>query len=380
MLIPTRGPRTVTDAVRGPARTGRPTRALLPRLVSGDVAVIDHRDLDQATAQALVAAGVVAVVNAQPMSTGRYPNLGPQVLAEAGIVMVEGIGDSAFARLADEVTVVTIEDGLVRAGEQVIVQGHPLDADAVGESQTRAAEGLATQVESLAHNSAVLLRRESRLLLEGEGLPSLADLVGQRPVVVVGESRPCDLARLRSFVRQEKAVVIGVDGAVRRLRRARIKPAAVVVSDPASVEERHLRAAAKVVTVEPADSRSGVGHAVGRTGLAADVVASGASGDDIALLIAHRTQARVIVAAGLANTLSDYLDRQHPGLGGSFLARLVVGGRLVDAELVPLLHTGRIRPWHVVAGGVVGLSGLAVSIAATPIGQAWLDTLQAAYQ
>ncbi|MFI2707283.1 hypothetical protein ACH5WX_07035, partial [Nocardioides sp. CER28] len=171
MRLPSRSS-TATDlgtGVRGAVRAGRPTRSLLNRLEPGDVAVIDHLDLDQGTARAIVDARVAAVVNAQPMISGRYANLGPEILAEAGIVLVEGIGGSAFARLA-ETDVATVRDGGVYDGAQLIAEGRALDLDDVRLAMAEARAGLAAQLETFTHNSSELLRREQHVLLDGSGL------------------------------------------------------------------------------------------------------------------------------------------------------------------------------------------------------------------
>ena len=67
----------VTGPVTGVARIDRRTKRLVQRLQPGDIAVIDHEDLDRVAAETLIDAGPVAVVNAAASISGRYPNLGP---------------------------------------------------------------------------------------------------------------------------------------------------------------------------------------------------------------------------------------------------------------------------------------------------------------
>ncbi|UDY25270.1 putative cytokinetic ring protein SteA [Nocardioides sp. Kera G14] len=363
--------------VTGPARVGRPTRALLPRLSEGDIAVIDHCDLDRPTAEALVRAGVVCVVNAQPMISGRYANLGPLVLAEAGIPLVEGIGQSAYARLADNPELIHVEGGRISLGEQMVVAGREVDADDVRAAMSRAQQGLAVHLETFTHNAAELVRRDLDVLLERDGLPRLSTRTAGRPVVVVGQAHPAEMVHLRSFIRQERAAVIAVDGASDRLRAHRIEPDVIVLSQTTRLPAtKVLRAARDVVFVTRPDTPSESFESLARVGVSPHVVSTHAGGDDVALLLAHAGDARLIVGAGLPATLADFLDQQRPGLAGSFLARLVAGERYVDAASVALLHTGRIRPWHVAVALVTGLGAVAIATAATPIGQAWLDTVQ----
>src|SRR3954452_1211618 len=77
----------------GIARLDRRTKRLVGRLRPGDIAVIDHVDIDRVAADSLVAVGVAAVLNVKPSISGRYPNLGPEVLIQAGIVLVDDLGE-----------------------------------------------------------------------------------------------------------------------------------------------------------------------------------------------------------------------------------------------------------------------------------------------
>ncbi|MFT4263711.1 MAG: putative cytokinetic ring protein SteA [Nocardioides sp.] len=376
MRISTR-PAPAPRGVTGPARVGRPTKALLPRLGPGDIAVIDHRDLDRRCAEALLRAGVVAVVNAQMMVSGRYANLGPLVLAEAGVVLIEGIGQSAYARLADNPEVVRLDDGRIYAGEQLVVEGRELTHADLRLAMDAAEAGIGVHLETFAHNTTELIRRDLGLLLEAGGLPRLATPLAGRPVVVVGQAEPAEMVHLRGFIHQERAVVIAVEGAADRLRAHRLRPDVVVLTEAERLPStRVLRGAKDVVLVARADALPEVLDSIGRIGVAPHTVTTYAGGDDVAVLLAHAGEARLIVGAGLPATLADFLDQQRPGLAGAFLARLVAGATYVDAHAVALLHTGRVRPWHVAGALAASLAGLGLAIAATPIGQAWLDTLQ----
>ena len=153
MRIPVRQ-RLAVDlpGVVGTARAERRTRALLPRLRPGDVAVIDHLDLDRATAQALVDADVVAVLNAVPMISGRYPNLGPEVLVDSGLLVVDGIGTAGFAAIADG-SAVRLHEGSVYVDGEAVASGRVVDTDTLRAEMNRARAGLLTQLETFTHNS-----------------------------------------------------------------------------------------------------------------------------------------------------------------------------------------------------------------------------------
>src|SRR5512132_3053900 len=87
--------------VSGTVRLDRRTKTLTTRPQPGDIAVIDHVDIDRVSADALVGCKVSAVVNAAPSISGRYPNLGPEILINAGIPLLDDVGKEVFARIKE---------------------------------------------------------------------------------------------------------------------------------------------------------------------------------------------------------------------------------------------------------------------------------------
>jgi uncharacterized membrane-anchored protein len=83
--------------IRGTLRADPRTKDLVKRLRPGDIALIQHRDLDAVAARALVERRVAAVVNASPSISGRYPNQGPSVLLEAEVPLLDEVGEEFFA-------------------------------------------------------------------------------------------------------------------------------------------------------------------------------------------------------------------------------------------------------------------------------------------
>jgi uncharacterized membrane-anchored protein len=366
----------------GTARVERRTRVLLPRLRPGDIAVLDHLDLDRASAQALVDADVAAVVNASAMISGRYPNLGPEVLVDAGILVVDGVGSDGLAAIADGGTV-RVHDGVVYAGDTPVATGREVDPETVRAEMARARTGLATQLETFTHNTTEFLRREEDLLLHGRGVPSLATRVAGRPVVVVvrGHEFESELERIQVFVREQHPVLIGVGRGADVLRAAGLRPDVVVVDATADESEmphvKTLRAARDVVVrLDRGAGRSAVDQ-LERMGVRPLRFESGATPEDAALILADTSEAAVIVGVGMHATLDEFLDSQRSGLASTYLTRLKVGPRLVDAAAVPYLYSGRVRPRHLMLVMLAGLVALAAAIAVTPVGQEWADSLTA---
>jgi uncharacterized membrane-anchored protein len=371
-------PAPAVPGVEGTARVDRRTRGLLSRLRAGDVAVLDHVDLDRATAQSLVDAGVAAVLNASAMVSGRFPNLGPSVLAAAGIPMVDLLGPELFAAVKDGARV-RVLDGTVSLGEETTVTGRALDADLITAQLDDARRGLAHQLDSFTHNSSEFLRREQDLLLHGQGFPRPATRFADRPVVVVapGEDHEAELALVRPFIREQRPVLVGVDAGAHALLAQRLRPDVVVLSDATddAASLKALRAAKDVVVRVDRGAAAAVTERFTNLGLKPLRFESSATGEDAALVLADAGDASVIVGVGMHATLAEFLDRQRAGIASTYLTRLKVGPRLVDATAVPTLYSGRVRPRHLVGVLVAALLALTAAVGTTPVGQDWGTTI-----
>ncbi len=374
--------RPQTEAgVVGTARADRRTSGLLSRVSEGDVAVLDHIDLDGPTAEALVDAGVVAVVNRAPMISGRFPNRGPQVLVDAGIAMVDQAagrdGRDLFAAVSDGRRVV-VRGGAVLVGDGVVARGRELTPDDVARQLADAEAGLSTQLHMLTHNSAEFLRREEALILHGEGVPRLRTRLRGRPVVVVaqGPDAVAELRRLRRYLREVKPVVVATADALDVVRAAGLTPE-VVVLDSRTEEipaAKALRACRDVVVTEAAGGmRTGAAGSdrFERVGVRTIAMETTATPGDAALLLADASGAAPIVGVGMRGTLEEFLDGTREGLGSGYVTRLKVGQRLVDAAAVPMLYSGQLRARHAYLVLLMGLLAVALAVATTDVGHQW---------
>jgi len=392
MKFPSRQPNVDgLPGLSGTARVDRRTPALLHRLRRGDIAVIDHLDLDRAHAEALADAGVVAVVNASSFISGRYPNLGPDLLARAGVTMLDNVGPDVFTAVADGTTVRILGNRLMR-GDETLAEGQVLDAGDVTERMNDARGGLATQLQSFTHNTTEFLRREQDLLLHGQGVPTLSTRVQGRPVVVVVRAYDYreDLRRLKRYLREQRPVLVGVDAGADAIEGAGLRPDIVVVGEHGlgqgtkaseqgqTVTDRALRHAHDVVLHTDRGGRALGSDRLERLGVRPHQLAASGNTEDVALLLADTAGASMIITVGMHATLDEFLDRQRSGLASTFLTRLRVGPKLVDAKGVPQLYAGRVRLWHLAAVLLAGLVALGVAIAATPLGDEWWSSVQAA--
>ena len=370
MKLPSRTETPVPTGTLGTLRAGRPTRSLLPRLRPGDIAVIDHVDLDRATAQRMLDAGVVAVVNAQPMSSGRFPNLGPQLLSEAGVALVDGIGDAGFATLADG-RAARVDGGVVYDGEQRLTAGRVVPPEQVQAEMAQARDGMATQLQTLTHTSTELIRREQGVLLHGVDLPVLGTRLQDRAVLVVaaGAETAGQLRRMRSYLREQRPTVIATASAVATLRAAGLTADVIVVGPDEDVPDaKSLRAAKDVVVCGLTTTHD---ESLARLGSAPHRVPTSLASRDIALVIAQAGAPRVLVAAGMGMGLAGVLDRDRSGAAGAFLSRLAAGPQLVDAGAVPSLYSGRVRFRHILLALLICIVVVAAAIATTDVGHDW---------
>jgi uncharacterized membrane-anchored protein len=381
-------PQTEAAGIVGTARTdhsrphGRRTTELLPRLGNGDIAVLDHLDLDGPTADALVDAGVVAVLNRAAMISGRFPNRGPKILVDAGVALVDqltGVTDRGpLEAIPDGSRIRISADGSVFVDGAVVARGRILSAADIDEQLTAARAGLAAQLNTLTHTSAEFLRREEALLLHGDGVPRLRTRLDGRPVVVVaqGPDDAAELRLLRRYLREVHPVVIAVAEGVEVARAAGLSPDVIVLDARAEdiPAARALRAARDVVVTEaPGGVRAtgGSSERFDRVGVRRVAMQTTAAPADAALLLADACGAGPIIAVGVRGTLEEFLDGSREGLGSGYMTRLKVGSRLVDARAVPMLYSGQLRARHAYLVLLIGLLAVAAAIASTQIGHQW---------
>ena len=366
--------------VSGRARIGRRTKDLTKRLAPGDIAVIDHEDIDRVAAEALVEKKPAAVLNAARSTSGRYPNAGPRILVGAGIVLVDDLGPELMDGLADGEPVLVDADGIVMAHGDRIAHGEVMDPPAVEAALEVARAGLSDQLEAFAENTMQYMIKEKDLLLDGVGTPDVRTSMRDRAVLIVvrGYHYKEDLVTLRPFIRENRPVIIGVDGGADAVLDAGYG-LDMIIGDMDSVSDRALRGTAELVVHAYRDGRAPGMERLRELGVADEAVLFPAFGtsEDIAMLLADEKGASVIVAVGTHGTLEEFLDKGRAGMSSTFLTRLRVGSKLVDAKGVSRLYRQRISTLQLVLLAVAGLLALAVALWATPGGQALFQILGA---
>jgi uncharacterized membrane-anchored protein len=364
--------RTRTDdlpGVTGTARLDRRTKNLVKRLSPGNIAIIDHRDLDRLSADALIERQVGAVVNVSTSISGRYPNQGPRLLVEAGIPLLDEAGPDVFERVAEGATVRLHGEDLY-AGEEVIAKGRLQSVESVEAAMAEAKAGATAQLQAFVANTLEYMTKEGGLLVDGIVTPQLRTRIEGRHVLVVvrGHHHREDLATLRSYIREYKPLMVAVDGGADTLLEAGYQPS-LIVGDMDSVSDRGLRCGAElVVHAYPDGEAPGLARVEG-LGLSAVICPAPGTSEDVALLLADQKGASLIVAVGTHNTLDEFLDRGRAGFSSTFLTRLRVGGKLVDAKGVSRLYRPRVSGWALVVLVLAASVTVLIVLGISPAGQ-----------
>lgn len=369
-------PEPTSPGILGTARVDRRTKGLTKRLHTGDVAVIDHVDIDRVAADALVTAGPAVVLNASRSTSGRYPNLGPEILVDAGIVLVDDLGEAVME--IDEGRSVRVDDGRVYVGETLVAEGTVQTPQTIATNMAEAREGLSDEIERFAENTMDYLRRERDLLLDGVGVPAVTTPLEGRHVLIVvrGYHYREDLATLRPYISEFRPVLVGVDGGADAIIDAGWKPD-MIVGDMDSVSDRALASGAEIVVHAYRDGSAPGLERVTDLGVSPIVFPATGTSEDIAMLLADDSGAEVIVAVGTHATLVEFLDKGRAGMASTFLTRLRVGGKLVDAKGVSRLYRQRISNMQLVLLSLAGLCAVVAALAATAAGQTFFGIIGA---
>lgn len=328
---------------RGIARIDARTKNLVRRLRPGEVAIIVHQDLDSVAARALVECRPSFVVDLLPAITGRYPNGGPSILLQAGIPLIDCVGEELLENLR-EGEEVELRDNLLFSKGRKIGEGRRLTEALVEDLMAQGRGNITKELRAFAENTLHHLQEEIELLYERVHLPTLKTNMQRRPVVVVvrGEGYERDLERVLPYIQEIRPIIIAVDGAADTLLDQGLRPH-IILGDMDSVSDRSLQCGAEIVVHAYPDGRAPGAERLKRLGLPYTLFPIPGTSEDAALLLAYEAGAEAIVAVGTHFSLTDFLDKGRAGMASTFLVRLKVGSILIDAKGVNHLFRPGIR-------------------------------------
>jgi uncharacterized membrane-anchored protein len=360
--------------ISGIARIDKNTKRLLSRVGPGDIVILDEVDLDRVTADALVAADVLAVVNASTSISGRFPNLGPELLAASGITLIDDVGVEVFKRIKDGAKI-RVDEGGLYSGERRLAKGTELGEREIADLMIDAKTGLVDHLEAFSGNTIEFIRSESPLIIDGVGVPDVDIRIEGRHVVVVadGPDHVADLKRLKPFIKEYQPLMVGVEGGADTLMDMGYRPD-LVVGDPEGMKSATLKSGAQVVL--PADPD---GHAPGLEriqdlGIGAMTFPAAGSAADLALLLVNHHEAALIVTVGHAASIDEFFDRSlRESNPSTFLTRLKVGPKLVDSKAVATLYRSRVSGAAVALLILAALTAVIVAVLMSSAGTEVID-------
>ncbi len=344
----------------GTARLDRRTKDLVKRLDADDIAIIDHLDMDRVSAESLLETGIEVVINAERSISGVYPNVGPLLLARGGVKIVDNVGPEIFDKVHEGDTVVVIGGEVFLDGEKV-AEGELLTVESIEHAMEAAQESLGERLDQFARNTLEYMQHQKELLTHSTAVPETrVKMAGRHALVVVrGYDYKHDLDVLKPYIREMKPVLIGVDGGADAIIEAGFSPD-IIIGDMDSVSDKALRSGAELIVHAYQDGRCPGARRLEDLGLEYIRWSLPATSEDLGLLLPYESGADLIVAVGTHDNLVEYLDKGRNGMASTFLVRLKVGPRLVDAKGVNKLYRTSVGPKDLM--WLVGAALVAVTV------------------
>lgn len=362
--------------IEGIVGKDKKTKKLAKRIKAGEIALIKHKDIDEVAANSLVEAKIKLVINADPSISGRYPNKGPEILVKNGILIVDNIGEEAFNSI-EEGDQIVVEKNKIKKNKQLIGEGELLDKNAVDEKLKIAYENLEVELDRFIDNTIDYAKKEKGFILGDVKIPKMSTDYFKKHVLVVvrGHNYKEDLSALISYIEEMKPVLVGVDGGADALMEFGYKPD-VIVGDMDSVSDEALKTASEIVVHAYTDGRAPGLKRVEDLGLKAVIFPAPGTSEDIAMLAAYEYKAELIVALGAHSNMIDFLEKGRPGMASTFLVRLKIGTKLIDAKGVSLLYKSKIKIKYIIALIMTALFPILAIMTLSPRGQNYVQLVQ----
>ena len=362
--------------VQAPIKVDRKTKRLAKRLTGGEIAVINHIDIDEVAANSLIEGKVKLVINASKSISGRYPNKGPGILTENNVLIVDNVGEDIFHELK-EGQIIEIIDGKIYRDGILLGQGDVLDREEVDVRIKKAYENIAVELDRFIDNTIEYAKKEKGFILGDVEIPHVKTKYKNRHVLIVvrGQDYKQDLSTILSYIEEMKPILVGVDGGADALLEFGYTPD-VIVGDMDSVSDEALKKANEIVVHAYTDGRAPGLKRVQDLGLDAIVFPAPGTSEDIAMLIAYEYKAELIVALGTHSNMIDFLEKGRKGMASTFLVRLKIGSKLIDAKGVNLLYRSKLKMKYIWALIVTALFPILILISFLPSVQQFMHLME----
>lgn len=354
------------DMIKGIVKVDNRTKNLVKRLQPNEIAVINHDELDEVAAQSLVAAKVKAVINATKSMSSRYPNMGPQVLAEAGVHIVDNVGVEIMEDLKDGDDVEIYYNIITKNGKH-IGQGEVLTLDKINVEMAETRKNLSDVLSKFVKNTLEYAQQEQWFILGGVDIPDTSIKFKDRHTLIVvrGQNYKDDLMAIQSYINEVHPILVGVDGGADALREFGYKPD-IIIGDMDSITDETLKCGSEIIVHAYSDGRAPGMDRIKQLGLQAITFPAPGTSEDIAMLLAYEKGTELIVAVGTHSNMIDFLEKGRSGMASTFLVRMKVGSILVDARGVNKLYKQPVRLRSVVAITVAALIPFVLVLTISP--------------
>ncbi|SEM69757.1 Uncharacterized membrane-anchored protein [Candidatus Frackibacter sp. WG12] len=360
--------------IEGTLKLGRKTKELVKRLNGEEIVVIDHKDIDELAANSLINKGVKVVINAKSSITGKYPNLGPEKLVENGVLLLDEVGSNIFMNLSDGDRVHIKDNKVIKEGIR-IAKGTILSEERLNTMLKESKENLENELEKFIENTLEYAKKEKDIIL-GLKIPKIdTDIKGEHVLIVVrGQNYKEDLETISLYIKELRPILIGVDGGADALLEFGFKPD-IIIGDMDSVSDNALQIGSEIIVHAYPDGRAPGLERVRNLNLEAKKFPAPGTSEDIAMLLAYEKGAELITAVGTHSNMIDFLEKGRAGMASTFLARLKVGNKLVDAKGVNKLYNSRLQPRHILQILFAALIPIVVILTVAPLMQQMMRLL-----
>jgi len=359
----------IKKIIKGRVQKNRRTKELIPNLKPGDIALIAHEDLDEIAANSLVEAKVKAVINVKRFSTGKYPNSGPLYLLENKIELIECVSDEIWDAVNDGDELSIIGGIIYNSSDVHLAQGKLLNLQDVKAGIIKAKENFNPQLENFIKNTIEYARKELEVIFKEIDLSHIKTVFKGRHclIVVRGQKYKEDLQALRSYIREMKPVLIGVDGGADALLENGLKPN-LIIGDMDSVSDKALKSGAEILVHAYSNGKAPGVDRMKKIGISNyKVLPIFGTSEDVAMLVAYEKGAELIVAVGTHSNVIDFLEKGRQGMSSTFLVRLKVGSILMDARGVNQLYKQKFKLKYFIALVAAALIPLIVVFIISPL-------------
>ncbi len=362
--------------IKGKVKRDRVTKNLTKRLSAGDIALISHTDLDEVAALSLVEKEVACIINTNETISGKYPNRGPEALMKHNIPIFEVDGLEKVEAI-EENDLLEIRDNIIYCNGEEITECTYLTNEKIQALLGVAFENVETELDAFIENTLEYAKKEKGLVTGSIKIPDVkTDFNGRHVLVVVrGQDYKRDLITVKHYIDEIKPLLVGVDGGGDALLEFGYTPD-IVIGDMDSVSDKCLTTAKEVIVHAFKDGRAPGYERVKDLGIEPIIYPSPGTSEDIALLLAYEKNADLIVALGTHTNMIDFLEKGRPGMASTFLTRLKVGDKLVDARGVNKLYGGEFEPKYLVSIVLAALIPIIVLTLINPVTRSFIKLIK----